>query len=106
MTDSELRIMARDLKEYFNLAAVNPSTDTLVSATEKFRKHGMGCLLVSVGNGGVLCLCANPEMGKKLIAAIDRIGDELVAENMAAATGESNDKKGNDGRHHGGSGRR
>ncbi len=72
--------VARELKLSFQVADMDPATDTVVEAARKFRKLGLRHLVLYLSTGGFLCLCSEPEMSKKLRKAISKMDGELDVE--------------------------
>lgn len=79
MTEEQIKATAKDLREVFMLADIDPGRNTLVTVVDKFKDRGMRHLTLYLENGGLICLCANPEMSKRLGAAIQEIGNAAHA---------------------------
>lgn len=67
--------MARDLQGLFMLTDIKPE-DTIASAVAKFRGHGSRYHLLFLEDGGMICLCSDAGISRRLHAAI-RESDEL-----------------------------
>lgn len=77
MTELEIKEAAQDLYAAFKLADVNPGKDTLVTVIDKFKDRGLRHLTLNLDNGGLVCLCSNPEMSRKIGRAIQEICDGM-----------------------------
>lgn len=75
------------LQKHFALACkisgFNPSKDTLETAVDRFQERGLRHLLLCIDNGGLLLLCADPEMSRRIQKAIEVIEEELDKEEIA-----------------------
>lgn len=79
MTELEIKEAAQDLYAALKLADVNPRKGTLVTLIDKFKDRGLRRLTLNLDNGGLVCLCSNPEMSRKIGKAIQEICDSMEA---------------------------
>lgn len=69
--------LAKNLGLAFQMASIDPGKDTVTTAVDKFNALGARHLILYIENGGLLCLCSDPEMSRRLKDAIHRIDAEL-----------------------------
>lgn len=86
MKTMTVRELANDLKVACKIADMNPAKDTLEAVVGKFRERNLRHLLLFIEGGGILCLCADPEMSRRIYSAIKAIDKELDAEEEALAS--------------------
>ncbi len=72
--------LARDMQLAFMLGDINPAIDTVSESVAKYKKHGFRHLLVTTSNGGLLCLCSDPELSRRLMALIRKTVAEMDGE--------------------------
>ncbi len=80
MTEEQIKATAKDLREVFMLADIDPGRDTLVTVVDKFKDRGLRHLTLNLDNGGLVCLCSNPEMSRKIGRAIQEICDGMESD--------------------------
>lgn len=68
------KITVKGLREKFRssclLMRLDPAKDTLESVVEKFNEAGARHLVLFTENGGLLCLCSDPEMSRRVYEAV------------------------------------
>lgn len=77
MTDGEIRRVARDMYAAMEMAEINPAKDSLASVIDKFRDKNWRHLMLHLENGGMVILCANPEMSRRLSRAVQEISQGM-----------------------------
>ena len=90
MKEPEMREMtmaevASELKKAFQVANIDPGRDTIVDASRKFGELGLRHLVLYLSTGGFLCLCSDEKMSRKIREALQKIEDELEAEETSKA---------------------
>lgn len=77
MEETSINELAHDLGKALMLADVDPAKNTISDAVRKFHDNGLRHLLVTTPHGGLLCLCSDPEMSRRIVEAVHRIDAEL-----------------------------
>lgn len=77
MSNAEIGQAAMDLFNVMQMAQVDPAKDSLVSAVDKFQHNNWRHLTLCLENGGMIFLCANAEMSRRLLRAIQEINCDM-----------------------------
>lgn len=69
-----------EFAEACKLAGFNPAKDTLVDTVERFNERKLRHLMLAIDGGGLLVVCADPDMSKRIRKAIERINKDYENE--------------------------
>lgn len=69
-----------EFAEACRLAGFNPSKDTLADTVERFNERTLRHLMLATDDGGLLLICADAEMSRRIKNAVDEIIETLDKE--------------------------
>jgi hypothetical protein len=72
-----------ELKKTLAMSQIDPNKTTLFEAVAKFQEYDLRHLILYTENGGFLCLCGDPELGRRFREAVKRIDEEMDREEDA-----------------------
>lgn len=81
MTKEKLSL---DFAEACRLAGFNPDKDTLGNTVERFNERKLRHLMLGIDDGGLVLICADAEMSRRIKKALDEIVESLLMEESEA----------------------